>query len=624
VAIEILERHRRRQQQRADRYMQEIRDIVKGGFNRRELLRMGLVMGSEGLLAMRGLRNFRPYWAYGDDGGGVQHTSPPNTPFVDPLPIPRIVQPTTLNPAPSRGSNPVASALTGFTETNRPDHQRWTEFGGAAAGPGFASTQYELVEMAVQNDFYPDIDGQPPSTLWTYVDATTLGRNPLNANLSNVALAWIQARYGVPVLLRIHNALPTENHGFGINQTTTHLHNAHNASESDGGPVQFYDARIFKDFHYPNVRAGFSSTHPSTTLNGRTVIGDVLETMSFLWFHDHRFGFTAQNVHKGLVGFYTCFSDDIDLDSGDETAGLGLPSGDFDIPMIFIDRTFDSGGQLFFDLFNLDGLLGDKYTVNGKIQPYLDVKRRKYRFRILNGGPSRGYAFFLSSGQPFILVSSDGNLLPAPLARSAFTLGVAERVEVVVDFSAAAVGDRIYLQNRLEQTSGRGPTGNIIAPVNLVEFRVTGDAPDESRIPARLLEVPVRRTPVQTREWDFERDGGAWVINGEPFDPTKIRAFPQQNTAEQWVLKAGGGWMHPIHIHMEEFQVVSRDGQLPPAEERSRKDVVRIGEAALGTEGVGETTVLHNFRDWLGDYPMHCHNTVHEDHAMLLRWQVVP
>src|SRR5207245_3287356 len=369
-----------------------------------ELLRMGLVMGSEGWLAMRGLRNFRPYWAYGDDGGGVQHTSPPNTPFVDPLPIPRIAQPTTLNPAPTRGPNPVASALTGFTETNRPDHQRWTEFGGAAAGPGFASTQYELVEMAVQNDFYPDIDGQPPSTLWKYVDATTLGRNPLNANLSNVAPVWIQARYGAPVVLRIHNALPTENHGFGINQTTTHLHNAHNASESDGGPVQFYDAGIFKDFHYPNVRAGFSATHPTTTLNGRTVIGDVLETMSFLWFHDHRFGFTAQNVHKGLVGFYTCFSDDIDLDSGDETAGLGLPSGDFDIPMVFIDRTFDSGGQLFFDLCNLDGILGDKYTVNGKIQPYLDVKRRKYRFRILIGGQSRAYDFFLSSGQQFLLV----------------------------------------------------------------------------------------------------------------------------------------------------------------------------------------------------------------------------
>ena len=534
------------------------------------------------------------------------------------------MRPTTLNPAPTRGPNPLRSGLTGFTETNRPDHQRWTEFGGSATGAGFAGTQHELVELPVQNDFYPDIDGQPPSTMWTYVDAATLGRNPQNSTVSNPPPVWIHAHYGTPTLLRVHNALPDENNGFGINQTSTHLHNAHTASESDGGPVQFYDATHFKDFHYANCRAGFASTHPSTQLNGRTVAGDVCETMSFLWFHDHRFSFTAQNVHKGLVGFYSLFSDDMDLDCGDESAGLRVPSGDCDIPLVLIDRTFDSEGQLFFDLFNLDGILGDKYTVNGKIQPFLEVKRRKYRFRILDGGPSRAYALFLSNNQPFTIVSNDGNLLPRPLTRQSFTLGVAERMEVIVDFSTAASGDTIYLQNRLEQTNGRGPTGRIIAPTNLLQFRVTGDAVDDSEIVPTLLELPVRRTPVLTREWSFERDGGAWVINGEPFDPTAIRARPRQNTAEQWVLKSGGGWMHPIHIHMEEFQVVSRDGKSPPPEEQGRKDVIRIGEAALGTDGIGETRVIHNFRDWLGDYPMHCHNTVHEDHAMLLRWEVVP
>ena len=127
---------------------------------------------------------------------------------------------------------------------------------------------------------------------------------------------------------------------------------------------------------------------------------------------------------------------------------------------------------------------------------------------------------------------------------------------------------------------------------------------------------------MRTRRWEFGRDGGAWVINGEPFDPTVIRAFPVQNTAEEWVLNSGGGWMHPIHIHLEEFQITARDKGIP-VEERSRKDVVRIGEAAVGTDDT-EARVLHQFRDWLGDYPMHCHNTVHEDHAMQLRWQVVP
>lgn len=226
---------------------------------------------------------------------------------------------------------------------------------------------YESVEQAVQANFYPVSDGVPSSTVWTFVERSTGKVGPLR----------IKAQYGTPIVHRIHNALPAENGGFGKNVTTTHLHNGHNASESDGGPLQGYDAGRFKDFHWPNVRAGFSKTHPTTTVNGRTVRGDFRETMSFLWFHDHEHDFTAQNTYKGLASFYTLFSDDILLDTDDETTGLRLPSGEFDIPILFQDKVFDPRtGQLFFDLFNLDGILGDKVAVNGKIQPFLEVKRR--------------------------------------------------------------------------------------------------------------------------------------------------------------------------------------------------------------------------------------------------------
>src|SRR5262249_24872087 len=146
------------------------------------------------------------------------------------------------------------------------------------------------------------------------------------------------------------------------------------------------------------------------------------------------------NVYKGLVDFYTLFSDDIGLDTGDETTGLRLPSDPYDIPMVFADKVFDPEGILFFDLFNIDGILGDKYTVNGKIQPFLEVQRRKHRFRFLNGGPSRAYEFFLSNGQPFFQLSNDGNLLPRTLQRQSIRVGVAERVDVIVDFSNATPG----------------------------------------------------------------------------------------------------------------------------------------------------------------------------------------
>jgi FtsP/CotA-like multicopper oxidase with cupredoxin domain len=591
--------------------MQEIRDIAKAGLSRRELFRMGLVTGAGGLAALQGARGFKPYWAYAasgsGSGGSLELRSPRNTPFIDPLPIPPVMTPVTLKPAPTKGVNPTPSAVTGFREASRPDHQRWEQF--------LPTVMYESVERAVQHDFYPDIDGVPPSTVWTFVEPSTGKAGPL----------WIKARYGAPVVHRIHNDLPEENGGFGINETSTHLHNAHVASGSDGGPLQFYGRGFFKDFHWPNVRAGFSKTHPETSWNGRTVPGDVRETLGFHWFHDHMHDFTAQNTYKGLVSLYTFFSDDINLDTGDETTGLRLPSGEYDIPMVFADKVFDPRtGQLFFDPFNLDGWVGDKDTVNGVIQPYLEVKRRKYRFRFLVGGPSRVYEFFLSNGQYFFQLSSDGNLLPRPLTRRSMRLQVAERVDVIVDFSKAALGEKIYLQNRLEQLDGRAPTGKIIAPKNLVEFRVVGDAVDDSRVPVTLLDLPNRNVPIaKTRTWKFDRSNGAWTVNGRLFDPEVFSATIKQNSAEIWTFESPGGWVHPGHAHMEEVQIIDRDGKPPPAWEVGRKDMVGVGDSVFGTDNSSKARIFMQFRDWLGDYPMHCHNTVHEDHAMMILFNVV-
>jgi len=590
-------------EKRVGRYMQEIRDIAKAGLSRRELFRIGLVMGGAGAAALQGARNFKPYWAHADS---LSLRSPRNTPFVDPLPIPPVMKPVALNPAPTKGTNPVPSAVTGFTEASRPDHQRWEEL--------LPAEMYESVEKAVPHDFYPDIDGVPPSTIWTFVEPSTGNVGPR-----------IKARYGKPVVHRIHNALPAENGGFGINKTSTHLHNAHQASESDGGPLHFYEAGKFKDYHWANVRAGFSQNIPESSWNGRTVPGDVRETMSFLFFHDHMHDFTAQNVYKGLASLYTLFSDDINLDTDDETTGLRLPSGEYDIPLVIADKAFDPGsGQLFFDLFNLDGMLGDKDTVNGVIQPFLEVKRRRYRFRILVAGPSRVYEFFLSNGQSFVQLTTDGNLLPRPLSRRSMRLQVAARVDVIVDFSKAKPGEKIYLQNRLEQNDGRSPTGKIIAPSNLVEFRVAGDAQDDSRVPAALLDLPSRNVPIaKKRNWKFDRSGGAWSVNGKFFDPDVYSAVIRRNSAEIWSLESPGGWVHPGHIHMEEVQILDRDGKPPRVEEVARMDMVGVGDSVFGTDNSSKARVFVQFRDWLGNYPMHCHNTVHEDHGMMILFNVV-
>lgn len=588
---------RRQVEKLTAKYMKEIRDADKAKLSVREYLREGLVAGSAGLIALYGMRNFRPYWAHASHNPTTQGTSsftpvsPPNTPFQDPLPIPPTLAQKTLTPAPAEG--PVAG------EAPRANHQKWSQF--------LPQRTYEMEQVAVDEQFYPAVDGVPTSRTWRF-------RDTVNGNLNPI----IRADYGVPIVVRNWNRLPVENDGFGINQTTTHLHNGHTASESDGGPVDFYDAGLFKDYHYPNVRAGFASTHP--------VLGDVRETMSFLWFHDHRFDFTAANVYKGLASMYLLFSADQNQDTGNEATGFRLPSGNYDIPMIFADKVFDpETGELFFDRFSLAGILGDRFTVNGKIQPFLNVYKRRYRFRLLNGGPSRFYRFALSNGQSFKQISSDGNLLPTALTTSSILVGVAERVDVIVDFTNVPQGSIVYLQNQQQQTDGEGPDNQLLSvPDKLVEFRVQGNPPqpDLSLIPTTLIPNPIQPASQQTRNFDFDKTrDGLWVINDDLFDPNVISFTIPQGRTETWNLDGHSrSWSHPVHIHFEEFLTLKKDGSSSqvPADEKGRKDVTKIGNFH------GEKQIKMQFRDFLGHYPMHCHNTVHEDHAMMLRWEIIP
>jgi len=124
--------------------------------------------------------------------------------------------------------------------------------------------------------------------------------------------------------------------------------------------------------------------------------------------------------------------------------------------------------------------------------------------------------------------------------------------------------------------------------------------------------------PAVTRSFRFERGNGEWQINGLRADSSceDIRFQIKENSLEHWVFdNNAAGWMHPIHVHMEEFQILSRNGLPPTAVDRARKDVV-------GLQHNETVKVFFRFRDWLGRYPMHCHNVVHEDHAMMLRWDL--
>jgi FtsP/CotA-like multicopper oxidase with cupredoxin domain len=114
--------------------------------------------------------------------------------------------------------------------------------------------------------------------------------------------------------------------------------------------------------------------------------------------------------------------------------------------------------------------------------------------------------------------------------------------------------------------------------------------------------------------WGVKTDGGQ-MLNA---DFSRVSAMPKFGTREVWTLvNGGGGWDHPIHIHFEEGQILARNGSLSnvPAWERGRKDVYRLRPG-------GSVTITMQFRDFGGMFMEHCHNTVHEDNAMLLRWEI--
>jgi FtsP/CotA-like multicopper oxidase with cupredoxin domain len=331
-----------------------------------------------------------------------------------------------------------------------------------------------------------------------------------------------------------------------------------------------------------------------------------------------------------MFGFYLLF-DDVDTGNENDTSptALRLPSGigQFDIPLAIHDRQFKANGTTYFDQFNNDGFLGDKICINGKIQPFMKVQKRKYRFRLLDASLSRFYDLVFVDGRNnmnFAYIGNDGNLLPAPLNMSSVRFGPAERADLVIDFSKAT-GKTVYLVNRLEQTDGRGPSGKLLSPgTQILRFDIQDNKTavvDNSQVPTKLRPLPplpdaATIAAAPQRYWEFSRTNGGWAVNNRFFDVTQPMALPNAGAWEVWTIRSTGNWHHPVHIHFEEGRILSRNGAPPPPHEAGRKDVYVIASGE-------EIRILLRFRDFNGKYMMHCHNLMHEDHAMMVRFDII-
>ncbi len=587
--------------------MSNVSQITGTKLSRRQSIQVGVVATGAGLLTSKDFMSS----AHAKNGdSGSQAAAPYTTPFVVALPVYKAKLPVS-------SLSPPATKDLGLGECGRNQHQRW--------GDWRPQKFYTLNVQEALHSFHPEL---PTQTVWGY-DGMVPGPTFVE-------------RYGTAIIVRITNNLPANTRGHGSPEISTHLHNLHTASESDGFAGDYYSATkygptltapgAYKDHLYPNCYAGYDDPQHHATE------GDPREASGTLWYHDHRIDFTAANVYRGLSGFYLLFDE---LDSGNEQdtnpKALCLPSGvgKYDIPLAIDDKQFDSGGYLAFDQFATKGILGNKVCVNGKVQPFFQVERRKYRFRLLDSSPSRFYELYLTNSyglnQSFYYIANDGNLLTAPMTSSKVSLAPAERGDIVIDFAKYPAYSKLFLVNRLVQTDGRGPEGALVntrgldgllttAGAQLMRFDIGGDpaTPDMSKVPAKLRDTPPINLAevVATRRFEFDKENEVWTINGKIFDVETPVAKPKRGTAEIWTLKGKGSWHHPVHIHLEEGRILTRNGKLPPLHERGRKDVYVL-------EPNEEVRVFIRFRDFLGKYIMHCHNLTHEDHAMMLRFDVV-
>lgn len=603
---------------------QGVVEKTEGTISRRSVLKIGAAAGAAGVLAPKMLTS--------SEALGFQETitepvtcanglpSPPHHPFVDDFTAPFPADDHPLNPQPTEFPN------LGAGEADRAPHPRWTQFSPA-------HYTYDMSAQPGLHTFHSDFS---PTYIWGFN-----GKFPAPT---------LFGKYGKPSLVRFRNNLPVTTTTFGRNEITIHLHNGHHGSESDGFAGDFFGTGFWKDNLYPNCYAGLDA------FGGN---GDPREKMGSFWFHDHRAEFTLNNNVLGLNGMYIVY-DETDPGHENPSAGsLQLPGyyGVTDFPLELVDHRFCATANGRTEMVNAAG--GDKFIVNGKIQPKMTVRRRKYRFRILNTGPTQTYDLTLikpdGSVGTMVVIATDANFLEhpipvdaganagnsnsttAPIVPGAIRVSVAERWDVIIDFAEFPAGSKLYLKENRTMFVGNPspdplPPGLAIGNV-LMQFNVVNREPwfpaDTPPIPSTLCTYPDLPATDNTWEWQFVLVGGRFRVKrpfdtvGCTFDPDHSAHCMLQGTTEEWLLNnnIASGWTHPVHIHFEEGRTLKRfvngvEVPVPPLH-TGRKDVYRLeaGQGAL---------IKMQFRDYSGRYLIHCHNMAHEDNFMMVRWDICP
>jgi spore coat protein A len=546
---------------------------IDPNFNRRQVLKAGLISSASLLIPWFSRINF----AFAGESPILEH-------FVDPLPKPAFFQP-----------DPTRSAGT---------------------------VKYFNVQMAqVKQKLHRDL---PETTVWGYGDengkASFPGPTFEAYDGDNIVVNWINnlaKNPDAPHYLDIDPWALDHTDGGGIHgaensrKTVVHLHGGHIPAAVDGDPYEKIYPGQSLEYDYP-----------------------INQQAATLWYHDHSLGNTRLNVYMGLAGFFLVR----DQNEEDMISNGYLPASAYEFPLVLQDRQVKANGKLGYDTKFDDMFLGDVLLVNGIIWPFLTVERRQYRFRVLNGSNSRAYTLQLPGGKSFYQIGTDGGFLNSPVELYELTLTPGERADIVINFAQFGRNENVVLANTAPPLLGH-PGEEKEKDINdIMQFRVRGGTVQNDIILPMTDLYPYSDSPVMeilpedaavVRDFKLEdfpdaQLGSKWLINGKGYDEITEKIKP--GAVEIWNFINKSSHLHPMHLHLVQFQVLSRHKKVEDGyddigvddNEMGWKDTVRVA----GKEIVSVIAKFPDDRSLDGNYPYHCHILEHEDHEMMRQFSL--
>jgi len=438
-----------------------------------------------------------------------------------------------------------------------------------------------------------------PTRLWTY--GNSMPGPTIEARSGEaVQVEWsnqLPHKHFLPIDHHVCGAEPDQPEVRGV----VHVHGARVPPADDGYPTDWFVPGQSRKQAYPNR-----------------------QDAATLWYHDHTMGIERLNLYAGLFGMY--------LLRDQHELSLGLPDGDFELPLVLTDRLLTEHGQLHYPTSGVSDapwvpeVFGNAMLVNGALMPRLDVQARRYRFRVLNAANGRFFRLSLRGLRPFVQIGSDQGLLAAPVQQTSLFLAPGERADLIVDFAAMG-GSAIELMND---------------SLPLMQFKVaSGKVADASRVPSTLRDVPrVAETHATTTRVltideyaDCVSTPMLMLLDGKHWHEP-VSEKPKLGSTEIWSLVNLTEDTHPIHLHLVRFQILDRrpfdvdeylesktlrytgPAQPPPAHEAGWKDTAQVYPGMV-------TRYIITFEGYTGRYVWHCHLLEHASNEMMRPFEVV-